>query len=180
MRLFNITSFANMLGRGSTAAGLLLAGLAALSVPCSVQAQASRLVQAQSSSRNTCRAYFAAGWYLLVNENVDSDSNGVVDNVVSFRHPSYGTLDGTLNPALSRYSLLNQSAEFWGTGTFKGKRVVIKATVSATGGYYGRGRTWMQAYEDWNGNGIADAGERQIFPSNNAMSNQMTLISFAR
>jgi hypothetical protein len=128
---------------------------------------------------NSCRAYFAAGWYLLVNENVDSDSDGISDYVVSFRHPSYGMLVGVLNPTRSRYARQNQSAEFWGAGTFRGKWVVIKATVSATGGYYGRGRTRLQCWEDRNGNGSAEAGEPQTFPSGNAMSNQMTLLTFA-
>jgi hypothetical protein len=136
-------------------------------------------MQAQALSVNSCRVYVATGWYLLVEENVDADGDGKVRHIIIFRHPSYGTLDGTLNPALSRYSRIDQSAEFWGVGTFRGRRVVIKAIVSSTGGYYGRGRTWIQAYEDRNGNGIADPGEPQIFPSNNAMSNQMTLLTFA-
>jgi hypothetical protein len=171
MRLFHMTSFTNRLRRGATAAGLLLAGMILLTIPCSVHAQ--------SASGNTCRAYVAVGWYLLVNENIDSDSDGVVDNVVSFRHPAYGTLDGTLDSTRSSYNPNNESAEFWGVGTFRGESVVINVKVSARGGYYGRGRTWIKAYVDRNGNGVADPGEREIFPSNNAMSNQMTLLEFA-
>jgi hypothetical protein len=129
---------------------------------------------------NTCRAYFAAGWYLLVSERADFDKNGKPKNVISFRHPSYGTLEARIDVGRSTYTPTTQTAEFWGVGKFQGKGVVVKAVVSSTGGFYRRGTTTLQAWEDKNRSGTADFGEPQIFPSANAISNQSTSMTFAR
>jgi hypothetical protein len=128
---------------------------------------------------NSCRAYFSAGWYLQVSENVDADRDGTEENLISFRHTVYGTLSVQIDPGKSIYNPLLQSAEFWGTGTFRGKRVVAKAVVSAIGGYYQRGTTRLWCWEDKNNDADVDFLEPQIFPSSSPLSNQMTLMTFA-
>jgi hypothetical protein len=128
---------------------------------------------------NTCRAYFSSGWYLLVSERVDVDSSGKPKNVISFRHPNYGTLEARIDVGRSTYTPTAQTAEFWGVGKFQGKGVVVKAVVSSTGGFYRRGTTTLQAWEDKNRSGTADFGEPQIFPSSNPISNQSTSMTFS-
>jgi hypothetical protein len=131
------------------------------------------------AARNSCRAYFASGWYLQVSENFVPEGKKRRENLISFRHPFYGTLDAKIEPKRSTYNLATQSAEFWGTGTFRGKRVVVRALVSSVGGFYRRGTTTLQCWEDRNANEAVDLFEPQIFPSSNPISNQQTLMTFA-
>jgi hypothetical protein len=129
---------------------------------------------------NTCRAYFSGGgWYLLVSERVDANNDGKAENVISFRHPIHGTLEARIAVQRSTYTPATRSAEFWGVGKFRGKGVVAQAIVTATGGFYGRGTTRLQCWEDANRNSAVDWGEPQIFPSSNPISNQQTQMSFA-
>jgi hypothetical protein len=115
---------------------------------------------------------------MRVSERVDME-NGKPKNLISFRHPAYGTLEARIATQRSTYTPTTRSAEFWGVGTFRGKGVVAQAVVTATGGFYGRGVTRLQCWEDKNKNSAVDFGEPQIFPSSNPISNQQTQMSFA-